>query len=1491
MELVKTANTRINAEQPQVENVYDIFYMGATFLVDQLSQGRQNLQLADRKLTYSRQGVLVNGQIYQNDQADLQVIDHNDVKTVYTGKPRQDFEISQAPASAVQVETPAFITAHQSLDRNGYLLKIFANGAPVYFNERKIDEAEVTLTVGDRMLVDGVLLELKVTQLAFTSIYHDFHLDPWQLVTEKFASEYPVDFPQFRRSPRIRLKQPKDKIEIKSPKSKATQGRNNVLAMIVPPLGMVILSVLVSFMSSANPAWMIAMGGASVLTAGFSVSSYFADKKDIKAKNKQREESYRKYLVKQRSRIEQLQLQQRHVLEYMAPSAVKLAELVARYDSRIYERMMQNDDFLQIRLGRGDIQPSFEIQYHPTDEEDELSRQAKRVLVNPYRKLKDAPIVVSLTGQTLGLAGSYDILRQAVQSILWQIAVLHSYRDVEFITLIPETDYAIHWQNWRWLPHMKIESLNLRGIVHNAQTKDMVLNSFYQILTQRRQAQREAGNDKVVFSPQYVFTILDETWLSGHQLNEFLADDLSDLGVTVIWGKDSLNMLPETATTTVEYSSRESGRLLNRNNVYEDQLFRPDHLPENNQLEAAIEKLANLDHVETEKNTIPDSIDFLSMYGVKQTSELQIGKRWQKADTSKSLAVPLGVRGKNDLVYLNLHERAHGPHGLIAGTTGSGKSEIIQSYILSLAVNFAPEDVGFLPIDFKGGGMANLFKDLPHMLGSITNLDGAGSARALASIRAELQKRQKLFRDFNVNHINGYTKLYKQGKTITDPVEKKQYPAKPLPHLFLISDEFAELKANEPDFMTELVSTARIGRSLGVHLILATQKPSGVVDDQIWSNSHFKLALKVSDPTDSNEIIKTPDAATITQPGRAYLQVGNNEIYELFQSAWSGADYTPHKTNEKKVDERIWLVNDYGQQELLTADLSAGEDFKVTEDSNEQQSQLEAIVAQIKQYAVDTKAALPDKPWLPPLGTQIVTPRINREIEWKKKRNLSIPLGLMDIPTMQQQEPFEFNIEKLGHTAIYGSAGFGKSTMLQTLIMNYARKNNPEQVQFNLFDFGNNGLQPLKDLPHVADIVRIDQKEKLVKFLKRIRKELQEKKIRFSEQDVASLAQYEAKTGKKLPVMITVIDGFDSVKDNENQELIEATVGQILREGASLGIFIIMTALRAYTFKMSLSANIPERIGLFLVEDNAIKDVVGRDALIQQEIFGRAQVESKENDNVQAFQTYLATNGNGDIERLNNMEREIKSITESWHGQIPERIPMLPADIYFDEFYSNTNVKGMLDQMQLPLAFDKETTNVVGFVPEKHEYFVMLYDTPEQNDFLEKILINDFKMLQDSIQRVVFDTGDRFTSGTEYFDVIISSEQVNSAVNDILSEIEDRQINGINNKQPMMLYITDLKEFGDQTMISRQNLRKLLKNGPQMKVYPIFAGNQKQLELGYDDFSKTLKNSIPAGTLGTRLADQNIITTTKAYGEPIVAADEAYYFEKRNAGRIRLVNK
>lgn len=202
---------------------------------------------------------------------------------------------------------------------------------------------------------------------------------------------------------------------------------------------------------------------------------------------------------------------------------------------------------------------------------------------------------------------------------------------------------------------------------------------------------------------------------------------------------------------------------------------------------------------------------------------------------------------------------------LLAGTTGSGKSEFLQTYILSLAVHFHPHEVAFLLIDYKGGGMAQPFRNIPHLLGTITNIEGSKnfSERALASIKSELKKRQRLFDQYHVNHINDYTKLYK---------EKKAEQA--MPHLFLISDEFAELKSEEPDFIRELVSAARIGRSLGVHLILATQKPGGVIDDQIWSNSRFKVALKVQDASDSKEILKNSDAASITVTGAATYKWG-----------------------------------------------------------------------------------------------------------------------------------------------------------------------------------------------------------------------------------------------------------------------------------------------------------------------------------------------------------------------------------------------------------------------------------------------------------------------------------------------------------------------------------------------------------------------------------------------------------------------------------------
>ena len=262
--------------------------------------------------------------------------------------------------------------------------------------------------------------------------------------------------------------------------------------------------------------------------------------------------------------------------------------------------------------------------------------------------------------------------------------------------------------------------------------------------------------------------------------------------------------------------------------------------------------------------------------------------------------------------------------------TGSGKSEFIITYILSLALNYSPEEVAFILIDYKGGGLAGAFDNkglnlkLPHLSGVITNLDKSELNRTLVSINSELRRRQEMFnaaRDKlgeSTIDIYKYQRFYREGKL-----------DKPIPHLFIISDEFAELKSQQPDFMNDLISTARIGRSLGVHLILATQKPSGVVNDQIWSNSKFRVCLKVQDRSDSNEMLKKPDAAEIQNAGRFYLQVGYDELFVLGQSGYTGASYKPSDFDKTGENESIIVVDN-----LVRTVTEVSEDKKIVQANN-----------------------------------------------------------------------------------------------------------------------------------------------------------------------------------------------------------------------------------------------------------------------------------------------------------------------------------------------------------------------------------------------------------------------------------------------------------------------------------------------------------------------------------------------------------------------------
>ena len=886
---------------------------------------------------------------------------------------------------------------------NSHEYSFFAVEGNLYMNNRAMTKG--IFQDGDLLYIQNILLSINNEIITITCPANScqVQLQPIHVAPTVFKNT-------FHRSPRVRYHQPDDEKVIATPPTRPTKPSEQLGRIIVPPLVMMAAMLLVSIFRPTG-IYIIVMLSMTIVTIIYAITSYIRNVKKYKQDMKERDVKFNAYLRGKSKELYEVQHEQNEALKYHYPKVPELIELLRNQSARMYEKTPFHNDFLYYRLGEGTIDASYPIKLNMEEftlEEDPLMEKAIQIK-QQYEQIEHAPIIADLMNGAVGYIGKRPLVLQQLKQMIAQLAFFHSYHEVQFVMVFKEQEKE-QWDWMRFLPHASLQAINVRSFVYHERSREQVMNSLYQILKERKQqVEKKNTRDKTVFTPQFVLVITDETIIMDHSIMELLQEDCSTLGVSVIYVQDVMESLPEYITTVIRIKDSTTGELFIQNGELKKQSFQLDSVMPNHLLEELSRRLAAYEHLQNLENRIPESITYMEIYGVQTVQELQVASRWQNHKPYKSLAVPLGVRGKDDIVSLNLHEKAHGPHGLVAGTTGSGKSEIIQSYILSLATNFHPYDVGFLLIDYKGGGMANLFKDLPHLLGAITNLDGAQSMRALASIKAELRKRQQIFGKYEINHIHQYQKLYEE-----------HIVKEPMPELFIISDEFAELKAEQPEFMKELVSTARIGRSLGIHLILATQKPSGVVDDQIWSNSKFKLALKVQNESDSNEVLKTKDAADITQPGRAYLQVGNNEVYELFQSAWSGAMYKGNQTEEDVEDFTIYTINDLGQFEVLTEDLS-GLTHKVM--PKQQVTELEAVIEEIHETALTEHVKALPRPWLPPLRE-----RINRfEISKPRSENhLVAQIGMLDLPHDQLQTPFTLDFIKDGHVAIFASPGYGK---------------------------------------------------------------------------------------------------------------------------------------------------------------------------------------------------------------------------------------------------------------------------------------------------------------------------------------------------------------------------------------------------------------------------------------------------------------------------------
>lgn len=1339
-----------------------------------------------------------------------------------------------------------------------------------YHNHKLVSEATFPLAFGDELAIGDVTFKLYPEEFGVEGAVE---VSPYLVPRLHSRYDFYKDYPEYHRSPRIIYRSSEDKILINPPGAEPQKPSDELLKLIMPPLIMVGVTLLITIFQPRG-LYIIATVSMSVVSVIFSVQGFFKNRKKYKEDKKERVELYHLYLKDKAKDLEQLSRKQREGMFYHFPAIEDLTKMVKRYDSRIYEKTPLHFDFLAYRLGLGKVPTSYELKYGQEErsgKKDALEEEGY-TLFQAHQKIDNLPIVASLNRGPVGYVGPRPIVLEQLQLLVAQLAVFHSYHDLTIIPIIPEEEKE-SWDWMRWLPHATLQDMNVRSFVYNQRTRDQVLNSLNQILKLRKaQKEEEKANDTKIFHPHYVVLITDETLILDHVIMEFFREDPTELGCSIIYVADVLSSLSENIQTVISIKDRNQGQLLLQEGVLRELDFQLDHFPEGYDKEAISRGLAPLKHIQQLKSSIPDSVTFLEMYQAETFNDLKVLSRWESHAPYQSLAVPIGLRGKDDLVYLNLHEKAHGPHGLIAGTTGSGKSETIQSYILSLAVNFHPHDVAFLLIDYKGGGMANLFKDLPHLLGTITNLDGAQSMRALASINAEIHRRERLFGQYGVNHINQYQKKFKLGEA-----------TEPLPHLFLISDEFAELKVNQPDFIKELVSIARVGRSLGVHLILATQKPSGVVDDQIWSNSRFKLALKVADRGDSMEMLRTADAAEITQTGRAYLQVGNNEVYELFQTAWSGADYQPEKDQLGIEDHTIYLINELGQYEVLNQDLSG---LDMAEEIKEVPTELDVIVQEINHLHQQEGIAAVAQPWLPPLKERITLDELDKVVPieaWQKRTAPSVLIGVADIPQAQKQEAVAIDLSKDGNILLYGSPGTGKTTFLQTAAMDLARKQSPENLTMYLLDFGTNGLAPLSQLPHVADSLLLDQTEKIQKFIRIINRELDRRKKLLSEHGVGTIALYREVTGKQEPTMVILMDSYESMKDEPYETDLFKLFMRISREGLSIGVHLIITASRQNNLRAQLYSNFKHQLTLPQNDISEVRGIVGATPLAStmEDIKGRALMKR---DEVDVVQFALPVAGDNDIQIINNLRDQVQSLKEMWTGHTPAGIPMVPDELTEAAFYGREDVATLLDEGKVPLGLDLENVQPLSWDLIKGNLLYIFEQEWQKLNIINTMLLSFEKLHFDSILLTTSKSQKQSRISNE-IDSPLGRKNAIEEMYDLVSENID--LDEVLPK-PMVIIWDGIGDLIQENEVLSDKILYIMTNGPKVKVYS-FITTLPMLSNSLNVVSKFIKQ-LKYAVAEMRLNDQKIISVSNVkYSEPTLKKSVAYMVDGNHYQTMKLV--
>ena len=1100
------------------------------------------------------------------------------------------------------------------------------------------------------------------------------------------------------------------------PEIDQSEGAAGVLMNAIPMLGSLGSIVLVATMGSST-------GGRSYIAAGmflFATLGFIIVQLDRQRKQRNQQVTgsrteYLRYLANIRKIAREAADQQRRALNWHHPDPHALPSL-AEERSRVWEHASSDANFLHVRYGVCSQPLALELvppESAPIDQVDPAAASALHRLLVVHRLQPKLPASIDLRAfDRIELCGQEDPVRALARSMVCSAAAFHAPDHLAIAVLTSERN-LMHWDWVKWLPH-----------AHSAQQSDAVgpmrmattsLAEIAALLPPDLSDRPRFGADERPPTP-HILLVTDGVQLPPG--NHVIPPDGLH-GVTVLDLPTRWDELDDATRLRLQFEAAplEDGKHpVHAVRVREEPVRALADQCDLATAEAFARRLAPLHTVigptETASGEITGPSDFMDLLGLGDVHTFEPGAAWRQRPARDRLRVPIGLGEGGSMIHLDIKESAQqgmGPHGLVIGATGSGKSEFLRTLVLGLAMTHSPEQLNMVLVDFKGGATFAGMSEMPHVSAVITNLAQELTLvdRMQDALSGEMVRRQELLREAgNFASIRDYEKARTSGEDLT-----------PMPSLFIVVDEFSEMLSEKPEFIDLFVAIGRLGRSLGLHLLLASQRLEEGRLRGLESHLSYRVGLRTFSAGESRSVLGVPDAYELPPvPGLGYLKPDQSTLLR-FKAAYVSGPPSGKARVRRDEGGHVRGILPFTISEVQALTSTEPEPEEVVEvPQGEQDSLLDIAVGRMTGHGPAAHQV-----WLPPLDVPDTLDELMGDLaehpelglvsqQWRGLGGLLVPLGTVDRPREQRRDTLTVNLSgSSGHVAVVGGPRSGKSTLLRTIVTSMSLTTTPFESQFFVLDFGGGTFTPFTDLPHVAGVGTRSEPDVVRRILAEVNGVVDRREAYFRANGIDSIETYRTRRAAGRADdgygdVFLVIDGWATLRADFDD--LEMEVQQLSSRGLTFGLHIVAAAARWADFRAAMRDVFGTRLELRLGDamDSEIDRKVA--TLVPTGRPGRGLTQAKLH--------YLAAlpriDGQPDGETLGDgVDDLIGRVKAAWKGQPGPKLRLLPDRIDLDAVRAQAT-EAQLDPRLLLVGVNEKELAPIGLDPDSEPHLLIFGD-------------------------------------------------------------------------------------------------------------------------------------------------------------------------------------